>query len=174
MDANWPATVAMAAPVTPMAGMGPSPSTKTRSKMMLETAPVNCIIMATMVRPWAVMIRSMPTERKMPTERDRQMVMYSRPKSRTMGSLSCQFMKGRERNRPIEVKTRELRIMSTRPLPAARLASPIRCSPSRREIREFMPTAVPTATEIMSICRGFTVERAFRALSPMVLSVPGT
>ena len=141
---------------------------------MLEQAPVSCIIMATMVRPWAVMIRSMPTERKMPAERDRQMVMYSRPKRRTMGSLSCQFMNAWDRNRPIAVKKRELSTMTTNPLPAARLASSPRPSPRRREMREFIPTAVPTATEIMSICRGFTVERAFRALSPMVLSVPGT
>ena len=71
------------------------------------------------------------------------------------------------------VNTAAERASSTRPFPAARFASSKRFAPSRREISEFIPTDVPTATEIINSCSGLTVESALSALSPMVVSIPG-
>ena len=119
------------------------------------------------------MMRSMPSDTKMPTHSDRQTDIYCLPKSCTIGSLSCQRMNASESVSPITVNTAALIKSSTSPLPAARFASAKRRSPSRREISEFMPTAVPTPTEIISSCSGFTVESALSALSPIVASTPG-
>ena len=70
----WPSTVAMAAPLTPMAGKPSRPKIKIGSMMMLMTAPVICVIMESEVRPVACKNRSKQNWKKMPNEQPTQMV----------------------------------------------------------------------------------------------------
>ena len=72
-------TVAIAAPRTPRAGMGPRPKISTGSKMMLTTAPRAWEIMEGVALPVAIRSFSMPCAWNMPKEKIVTMETYWAP-----------------------------------------------------------------------------------------------
>ena len=80
------------------------------------------------------------------------------------GSVSNRWKKGVEKKAPYRANSTQVATASRMPWVAAALASSCKPWPSRREIREVTPTAVPTAKAMSRFCRGkarLTAARAF-------------
>ncbi|CAK7021290.1 MAG: hypothetical protein DELT_03306 [Desulfovibrio sp.] len=115
------------------------------------------------------MIRSHVIWINTPKEKMVQIEIYCVPISAICAPPSIPVVNASKniREKKIPKAAKPIQLMMPRKIPAETpsLASSNFFSPRRRETREFMPTPVPTATAIMSICTGNASDTAAKAFS---------
>ena len=122
-----------------------------------------------MVIPVDCIIRSQVIWINTPNENIVQIEIYCVPISAISGPPSIPTVNAskniREKKIPKIANTIQLNIPKKMPVETPAFASSNFFSPSLLETSEFMPTPVPTATAIISICTGKASETAAKAFS---------
>ena len=161
----WPVTVAIAAPATPIFGIPNKPKINIGSRMILIIAPVDCVIIVNIVRPVDWRILSKPICIKIPNDISRQILVYSIPIFAISPAPACARKNGFVTKIPISKNKTYPRTSINIPFSAVLFAASNFFSPSARESIAFIPTPVPTATEIIRFCIGNAIETAVNASS---------
>ena len=149
-----PATVATAAPFTPIAGIWNIPKMKIGSRMMFTMAPMPWIIMLYTVFPVDCMILSYVIWINTPKEKIVQICMYSIPIAIICASSENSCRNDLEKKMPIKANTIQLHNAQNSPCMATRLAFSCFFSPRYLDSNALMPTPVPQATATITICTG--------------------